>query len=295
MPELPEVQTVVNHLAKILPGLSVKDVWTDTPKLIKNSGSFLAFKKKIVGEKFLRFERRGKNICLHLSNNLTLVIHQKMTGHLLYGVWEKKNRGWISPKAGAIRNDPHNRFIRVIFYLGNNKMLALCDMRKFAKIMLIETSLLHSHKDFSSLGPDALDKSLTLKKFSAIIKSKKGKIKQILLDQTVVAGIGNIYADETLYDAGIHPLEKPENISLIKMSALYKSIRKILTLAIKHGGSSDVDFRNPLGEKGRYQEKHKVYRKTGSICLKRDGGEITRIVIGGRGTNFCPAHQKLIQ
>ncbi len=294
MPELPEVQTVVNHLQKILPGISIKDVWTNTPKLIKTSGSFLSFKKKIAGKKTLTLERKAKNIFIHLSRGLTLVIHQKMTGHLLYGIWQKKNNNWTSPQAGPMRDDPHNRFIRLIFFLSNGKMLALCDMRKFAKVMLVETPLLFKHKDFSSLGIDALDKKLTAKEFERIIKSKKIKIKQVLLDQTIISGIGNIYADETLCEAGIHPAEKPQNISSSKIHALYKSIRKILPLAIKHGGSSDVDFRNPSGEKGRYQEKHKVYRRTGLPCLKKDGGKITRIVIGGRGTHFCPIHQKLI-
>lgn len=293
MPELPEVQTVVNHLIPVLPGLTIRDIWTDTPKLVKSHPNFPNFKKAVIGKKVLRVERKAKNILINLSGGQTLAVHQKMTGHLLYGFWERKDGKWLSPTKGAIRDDPHNRFIRVIFYLSNSKMLALCDMRKFAKIILVETAKINSHKDFSSLGPDALDKNLTLKKFSAIIKSKKGKIKQILLDQTVLSGIGNIYADESLYEASIHPMERPENISPAKMSALYKAIRKILTLAIKHGGSSDVDFRNPKGERGQYQEKHKAYRLQGEKCSRRDGGTITRIHVGGRGTHYCPVHQKL--
>ena len=294
MPELPEVQTIVNNLEKILPGLTFRDVWTDTPKLIKYPGTFPEFKKMILGKKVLSCKRRGKNILIHLSHNLTLLVHQKMTGHLMYGRWRLEVGSWKSREPGPLRDDPQNRFIRLLFTLSNKHQLALCDMRKFAKVILWKTSKLNELEDIKKLGPDPAHKNFTFKKFIEIMKNRKGKIKQALMDQSVVSGIGNIYADESLWGSGIHPVQKIQNLKEKHFKKLYGEIRSVLKAAIKAGGSSNIDFRNAHGERGKYQEVHGAYHLHGKKCQKNDGGIIKQIRLGGRSTHFCPAHQRLI-
>ena len=136
MPELPEVQTIVSDLQKILPGLKIGDVWTDWKKMFKNT-SFENFKKEVIGEKFLNVRRLGKNILIGLTGGKTILVHQKMTGHFLYGNWNFENKKWISKNDDPIRNDPQNRFIHLMFDLSDGKQLALSDLRKFAKVLLL--------------------------------------------------------------------------------------------------------------------------------------------------------------
>lgn len=284
MPELPEVETIANDLKKVLPGLKIQDFWTDLKNLPKN------IKKEVVGRKILKLERRGKNILIHLDKNLIFLVHQKMTGHLLYGKWQKKNNEWQSVVSGPLR-DPENRFIHLIFFLSNGKQLALCDMRKFARVAVLPVEKIT--EEFKKIGIDALDKNLTLKKFTEIIENKKGKIKTVLMNQNIIAGIGNIYSDEILWLSGVHPLKETSKLSKQKFKKIYSSIRPVLKRAIKARGSSYIDYRDALGRKGRYQKMHYAYQQTGKKCRKKDGGIIRKIKIGGRSAHFCPIHQKL--
>ncbi len=287
MPELPEVHTIVTDLKKFLPGLKITDVWTDIPK-------FKKIKKDAVGEKILKVERRGKNILMALTNNKTILVHQKMTGHLMYGKWARKNNEWKSALPGPMRDDPENRFIHLLFFLSNSRQLALCDMRKFAKVIVIPTK--NISKEFEKMGPEPLDENFNFKKFSEIIKNKKGRIKTVLMDQSVIAGIGNIYSDEILWLAGVHPLSKTSELKLKEdeLKKIYKSIRPVLNKAIKARGSSYIDYRDAQGKKGRYQEMQNAYGLKGQKCKKRGcGGIIERIVVGGRSAHFCPKHQMI--
>lgn len=287
MPELPEVETIVNDLKKVLPGLKIRDVWSDLKKLPKN------IKKDVVGKKILKLERRGKNILIYLSGNLTLLVHQKMTGHLLYGEYQKpnlKNQKWIAVEPGPLQ-DPENRFIHVLFFLSNSKQLALCDMRKFAKVAVLETEKIP--EEFKKLGIDALDKNLTFNKFKEIIAKKAGKIKIVLMDQSLISGIGNIYSDEILWLAGTHPLKPANKLGERELKKIYSSIKPVLIKAIKARGSSYIDYRDAFGRKGYYQEMHYAYQQTGKKCKKGDGGIIKKIKIGGRSAHFCPVHQNL--
>ena len=297
MPELPEVQTIVSDLRKILPGLKIAGVETDWKKMFKNC-SFENFKRAVFGEKILDVRRTGKNILIDLTGNKTILVHQKMTGHFLYGKWElvtppvAGEARWLGKEAGAIRDDPQNRFIHLVFDLSNKKQLALSDMRKFAKVLVLPTSKLAETADLN-LGIDPFDKYFTLANFKKIIRSKKsGKIKTVLMDQSLVSGIGNIYSDEILWLAGIHPVKDIKNLGDKEIDLIYKAILLILKRAITARGTSSSDYRDPFGHKGEYQEMRYAYRLTGNLCQKKDGGIIARLKVGGRSAHFCPVHQK---
>lgn len=288
MPELPEVQTTVNGLNRYVRGLAIKDVWTDyysefhigKPN-IKDKQFFKKFRITVVGKKILNAGRRGKNVLIHLSDGQTILVHMKMTGCLLYGTYKR------------ISNESKNKFIHVIFSLSNGKDLALSDLRKFAKVTLIETNELETDSDLKNLGPEPLEKNFTWQKFQeCLLKKPKGKIKQILLDQSIIAGIGNIYSDEMLWYAGIHPLTIVKKIPPAKIKKMYGAMKKILARSIKIGGDSESDYRNILGEKGNFQNETRAYGHEGENCSKpKCHGIIKRIKLGGRSTHFCPKHQ----
>ncbi|MCX6731522.1 MAG: DNA-formamidopyrimidine glycosylase [Candidatus Parcubacteria bacterium] len=287
MPELPEVETIVNDLKNFLPGLKIIDLWTDI-------ANFKKIKKSVVKEKILKVERRGKNILIGLTNNKTILVHQKMTGHLLYGKYQKSNlksQKWIAVGPGPLRDDPENRFIHLLFFLSDGRQLALCDMRKFAKVAVLPTGKIS--EELKKLGPDPLNKNFSFQNFSGIMKNKKGKIKTILMNQEIISGIGNIYSDEILWLAGIHPLKPVQKLNNNEIKKIYLAIKPVLKKAIKARGSSYIDYRDASGKKGRYQEMHLAYQLTGTKCKKRDGGIIKKIKIGGRSAHFCPVHQKL--
>lgn len=296
MPELPEVQTIVSDLQKILPGLKIADVQTDWKKMFRHP-NFDNFKKEVIGEKILSVERKGKNILIHLSQNKTILVHQKMTGHFLYGRWRAGTppggARWISKEVGPIRDDPQNRFIHLIFDLSNNKQLALSDLRKFAKVLLWPTDKLSELKDIKNLGPDPTAKDFDFEKFKERLAGKKGKIKTVLMDQTVFAGIGNIYSDEILWLSGIHPMKTIPSLTQEELKTIFNSAKKILKRALEARGTSDSDYRDPSGQKGHYQDILYVYGLEKEKCQKNDGGIITRIKVGSRSARFCPIHQKL--
>lgn len=292
MPELPEVQTIINDLQKILPDLKIGGIQTDWKKMFKNC-SFEKFKKEITGEKILKIQRIGKNILINLSKNKTILVHQKMTGHFLYGNWELNNGKWISKNDDPIRNDPQNRFIHLVFDLSNGKQLALSDLRKFAKVLLWPTDKLDELKDIKDLGPDPTAENFDFKKFQERLAGKKGKIKTVLMDQTVLAGIGNIYSDEILWLSGIHPLKPVPSLTQEQLKTIFNSTKKILKRALEARGTSDSDYRDPSGRKGHYQEILYVYGLEKQKCQKNDGGIIIRIKVGSRSAHFCPVHQKM--
>ncbi len=284
MPELPEVETTVLGLRKKVLSRTFVDVWTDFKKLVKEP-SFKKFKKEIRGKEIKSVYRRGKNIILVLSSGYYLLVHQKMTGHLLYGRWEKKDK-WVSLKKGPME-DKYNSYIHLIFFLDKG-MLALSDLRKFAKVKLLKEEELE--KELEDIGPDALE--ISFEEFKNIIKEKKGKIKQVLMDQKLIAGIGNIYSDEALFRAGINPFKKASSLKEKELISLYKNIIDVLKKGVKKGGESISDYRNLEGEKGKFDDFRKVYRRKGEKC-PQCGEEIKRKKIGSRSTHFCPKCQKL--
>ncbi len=294
MPELPEVETIVRELNRAKPkvlGSTILDVWSDTKKIIKRPKNFQKFKKEILKRKISKIWRRGKNILFELDNKKTLLIHQKLTGHLLYGKWKRKKGEWVSLLKGPLAEDPMNKFLRVIFFLDNGWQISLSDLRKFAKIEILTEKELE--KELSELGLEPLDRNFTFEKFKeAILKKKKGKIKKVLMDQKIIAGIGNIYSDEILWEAKIHPLKDISKISEERLKKIYFAMREILKKAIQLKGESISDYRRISGERGYFDRERKVYRREGEKCL-RCGTKIKKIKIGQRSAYFCPKCQKL--
>lgn len=303
MPELPEVQTTVNGLNETIIGLYITDIWSSYNSSyfkgsdnIKDLEYFKYFKKEVLGKKIVKATRRAKNILIHLNNGRTILIHMKMTGHIMYGKYnfnpKNKKFPWEPVEPESLK-DPYNRHIRLIFTLSNKKYLALCDSRRFAKVTLIADYNKTEH--LKDIGPEPLDKSFTFEKFIRQLNVKPNReIKRVITDQEIIAGIGNIYADESLWRASIHPSEKVVNIKSSKLKDLYEAIKKNLSKGIDLGGDSTSDYRNIHGERGHFHETHNVYRRKGAKCPRPGcGGTITRIVLGTRGTHFCNKHQVL--
>ncbi len=294
MPELPEVETTKRELeAKVLKRTFV-DVWTDTPKIIKKPTNFKEFKKEIQGKTIKKIWRRGKYIIFELSEDLSLLLHQKLTGHLLVGKWRRKNNEWEPLKKGPLA-DKINLFIHLMFWFDNGLMMALSDLRKFAKVELWNTKELKKAPELENLGPDPLAKDFSFNDFKELLKNKKGKIKQILMNQEIIAGIGNIYSDEILWRVKIHPLSEVSRLSEKNLKEIYKVMREVLETAIKLKGESISDYRNINGEKGGFDKLRKVYRREGEKC-SRCGTLIKKIKMpSGRSSYFCPKCQKLIK
>jgi len=301
MPELPEVETTKNGLNKTVVGKKITDVWTsyassfhNGKENIKNTKYFPIFKQLVLNQTITGTQRRGKNILISLSNGNTIHVHMKMTGHFLYGKYEydKKTNKW-HPKDENLKN-PFSRHVRLVFSINDDKCLAFSDMRKFAKVCLIKKD--EKSSDIENLGAEPLEKSFSLKKLTEALLSKpQTPLKTVLMDQTLVAGIGNIYSDEILWASNIHPLSKSSSLNEKNFKDILKNTKSILTKSIKMGGDSMSDYRNIYGEKGNFQNAHKVYRKVGEKCAKKNcNGIIKKIIIGGRSTHFCPKHQKLI-
>lgn len=286
MPELPEVEVTVRGLRTKVLGRTFVDVWTDFQKMIKKPG-FRKFKKELKGKKIKGVRRKGKNIIIDLSENLSLLIHQKMTGHLLYGEWERGKGGW-SPRGSKIMEDRNNGYIHLMFYFNNKKMLALSDLRKFAKVELWETKKLEESEVFTELGPDPL--KISFSEFKEAIREKKGKIKKVLMDQKVLAGVGNIYSDEALFRAKIHPFKEVSDLKEKNLKNLYQALIEVLKKGITAGGESISDYRNIKGERGGFDKFRKVYRRDKCPSCETS---VEREKLGGRSTYFCPKCQKL--
>ncbi|HEY4483502.1 MAG: DNA-formamidopyrimidine glycosylase [Candidatus Yanofskybacteria bacterium RIFCSPLOWO2_02_FULL_47_9b] len=298
MPELPEVETTVRGLRSRVVGQAITSFWCDWPAMIRYI-SPTQFAKQVKGTRIIGVNRRGKNIIIDLNNRLSIVAHMKMTGHFLHGTYRKvqsskvKGQNWEAIEEGPLKNDPYNRFVHVVFELKNGKHIAFSDMRKFGKMALHETKNLHTSKELGDLGPELWE--IDAKKFVEIYRNKKsGKIKQVLLDQTLLAGVGNIYSDEGLWLAGIHPLSQPSQIPVSKLGELYRGLIKVTKASLKTGGDSMSDYRNVEGLGGKFQNFHKAYKQTGKICCKKNcSGMMKRMVVGARSSHFCPKHQTL--
>ncbi len=288
MPELPEVETTVRGLRKTILGLMIKDVWTDLAskdkrqkKSVANPKYFKTFRKEILGKKILSTERRAKNILINISGGKTILVHLKMTGYLFYG------------------KDPKIKFAHAVFSLSNRHFLVFSDARKFGKITLLDTKTAHETKHLKNLGPEPLGKMFTLEKLKGRFKIRpNGKIKSVLIDQSIIAGIGNIYSDEILWRAGVHPERRVSTLLRQgsegqELKLIFKAIKETLAKGIDLGGDSMVDYRNIYGRKGKFQLHHQAYGRTGKKCRKRGClGAIKRKIINARSAHFCSVHQK---
>lgn len=310
MPELPEVQTIVDDLNKKVVGRRIKGVWFDWPKMIKDpldqSRHKIAhkhvaiFENYLKGERILNVKRRAKNILIYFSGDKLLLIHQKMTGHMLVGRWEikkikvgKRVKEEIIPiEPKAVVDDPYNKYIHLILYLDNGKMLALSDLRKFAKVILGPKEQIENLPELLRLGPEPLDKKFIYPDFKKIILSERRKIKQVLMDPEVIAGIGNIYSDDILWEAKVHPFKPANKLDEAELKAIWRFIHKILEESLRLRGTSSSDYRDTAGEKGYYGEARRVYQREDEPC-RRCKTKIVRQKMGGRSAHFCPKCQVL--
>lgn len=290
MPELPEVETTVKDLQKKVRGRTFVDVWTDFEKMIKRPNNFQDFRKKIINKKIENVRRRAKYILFDLSENKTLLIHQKLTGHLLLGKWKEEGNRWVS--SSPLLSDRINAYIHLLFTLDSEDMLGFSDLRKFAKVELWDSKELVESEEMKSLGPEPLEKNFTFEKFKKALKNKKRKIKQVLMDQKVIAGIGNIYSDEILFEAKINPFTSVSRLKPEEFKKIYKAIIKILKTGVKLRGESISDWRTVEGKKGSFDDYRRVYQREGEKCF-RCKSIILRRKIGGRSAHFCPKCQKL--
>lgn len=276
MPELPEVETVVRGLRKPLVGRTITGaVFPADPGRMTNMESAL-LAARIASQRITRITRRAKYLLFKLQAD-TLIIHLKMTGHL-----------YVLP-AGA--ESSWDRWLRVSFPLDNGQELRFSDSRKFGRVFLCA----RPSEVLPRLGPEPLSESFTPAEFQARLKGRSGILKSLLLNQAFIAGVGNIYADEALHIARLHPLRRADSLTDSEAERLYHAIRKALRTGIRHRGASVGSYRNPDGQPGETQERLRVYRTraTKDVPCPVCGGPISIMRIGQRSAHFCPNCQKL--
>ncbi|MCL2140393.1 MAG: bifunctional DNA-formamidopyrimidine glycosylase/DNA-(apurinic or apyrimidinic site) lyase [Dehalococcoidia bacterium] len=271
MPELPEVETIKNQLSPLVIGKHIQRIEFLWPNTLL-SPSFDEFKQRTEGSIIESIGRRGKYLILRLSKDEVLLIHLRMTGSLL---------------ASNDSTQP-NRYTRAIIHLTDGFKIFFIDPRKFGKFHLITDS----DSPLLRLGPEPLEKLFTRKYLASIISGKRAPIKATLLDQSLIAGIGNMYADEALYAANIYPLRSAGDLSEREIEKLHDAIKRVLRTAIENGGASVSDYFQPDGGKGHAQEFFIVAHRKGQRCPKCQS-PIERIVVNQRGTYYCPKCQLL--
>lgn len=299
MPELPEVETTVRLLRKKIIDKKIESFWCDWPKTLKNS-SVEELNRELSNQKFSRVKRRGKNILIEIAKKNTLWIHLKMTGHLLVRpvtFFDKKPDALTKKEQKSPFAEKINQFVHFRILLQNREEIALSDVRKFAKVVFLKEPISKKmlEKNFPDLGIEPISKAFSLEKFKQIIKSVKNpkkELKVFLLDQSLIAGIGNIYASEIPFDAGLSPKKEIGKIKKDEIERLYFSILKILKLAIKKRGTSISDFRDPNGEKGEFGDERKVYQRKKEACLRCKNGVIESFKQAQRSTFWCSNCQK---
>jgi formamidopyrimidine-DNA glycosylase len=287
MPELPEVETVRIGLAKLLLGRKIAQVGYDWPKGFPNTEADV--NAYLIGAKVDAVKRRAKVPLIELSTECSLVIHLKMTGQLVFRGEQKFGAG--HPNASLVGELP-DKSTRVTFTFTDGSKLFFNDQRKFGWVRLLPTVEVPAIDFFQKVGPEPLADDFTAKDFAARIRRRpKSAIKAVLLDQTVVAGIGNIYADESLWAAKIHPLTRVSDISDAKLAKLYVGLTDVLRLSIEKGGSTDRNYVDAEGKRGSYLTFANVFRREGKQC-PRCGTTIVKMRAAGRGTHICPNCQK---
>ncbi len=273
MPELPEVETIKRSLAKKALGKRILDVgifWP--PAAVSIPGG--DFTELVKGREIESFARRGKYLLINLSRGLTMIVHFRMTGRLIYYADQQ----------------PREKHTHVVFYLDQGE-LHYSDIRKFGRIQLVSTSEAMQVASLAKLGPEPLDELFAFDQLGQRLAKKKSTIKASLLDQKVIAGLGNIYADEALFRAGIQPGRRTESLKVSEIIKLYNAIGEVLAAGIKAKGTSFRDYRDADGNKGSFQYNLMVYGRGGLECIVC-GQKLERQKIAGRTTVFCPDCQK---
>ncbi|HAY52452.1 MAG TPA: DNA-formamidopyrimidine glycosylase [Lactobacillus sp.] len=276
MPELPEVETVRRGLADTVIGRTVRSVSSDWPKIV--GGDLAAFQAAVTGRTITGVDRRGKYLLFRFSGDRTMVSHLRMEGKYAYGA----------------ANAPKERFTHVIFTFTDGSQLRYRDMRKFGRMTLVPTGAENQVHGLRDLGPEPFSPEFTVNYLKQALAKRHAAIKGILLNQTVVAGLGNIYADEVLWLTRIHPLTPADEISAVKIRRLHDAIIAELQQAIAAHGTTVHSFVGADGQTGDFQNALHVYDREGQPC-ERCGTMIVKIRVAGRGTHFCPHCQKLPQ
>lgn len=293
MPELPEVETVRRGLQSLIVGKKIAAVEHDTPKSFPNAT--FDVKLFLINATITDIKRRAKVLIIELSSDYSLLIHLKMTGQLVYiaqTVESEVRFGAGHPNDSLVGNLP-DKSTRVTFTFDDRSQLFFNDQRKFGWCRLMPTIEIPNIDFMKKVGPEPLDADFTSEKFAERFSRRaKTSIKAALLDQTVIAGVGNIYADETLWGAKIHPQTLVQDITPAGFSRLYKELRQVMNLAIEKGGSSNHTYVNAEGKKGSYMDFARVFRRDGQAC-PRCGTTIEKLRVAGRGTHICPHCQTL--
>jgi formamidopyrimidine-DNA glycosylase len=289
MPELPEVETIKLGLQKRLIGHKIEDIEIRVPKIFQGNP------KDVIGATVTDIKRIGKGLIIELDNGFVLTVHLKMTGQLVFQ--DKTTQELVLSKKVGGETLP-SKYSHVIFSLDKGAKLFYNDLRRFGWVKVLKKKELKDVTFFKEMGPEppvakAMEGQavLTLERFEKIMSNSNNVIKPLLMDQKKIGGIGNIYANEALFVAGVNPRRKASSLSKEEIKKLYEAILEVLKKSLNYGGSSDENFVNALGQEGNYQNHTLVYGKSKekcSIC----GATIEKIQLGGRGTYFCPKHQK---
>ena len=288
MPELPEVETVRRGLESLIIGKVIRQTAHDTPKSFPNSSPDVqAF---MYGASIIAVRRRAKVLLIDLSTDYTLVIHLKMTGQLVYVGETRFGAG--HPNDSLVNQLP-DKSTRVTIMFDDNSQLFFNDQRKFGWMKLIPTVEVPNIDFMKKVGPEPLEADFTMKQFAErFTRRANTSIKAALLDQSVVAGIGNIYADESLWGAKIHPKRLVKTITKAEFDTLYTELRMVMNLAIEKGGSSNNTYVDAEGKRGSYMDFARVFRREGLEC-PRCHATIIKFKAAGRGTHICPHCQLL--
>ncbi len=270
MPELPEVETVVRALRQLLIGRSITTVRNDWPRHI-GTPILDELRARIHTCRIEAIQRRAKYLVFTLTHGETLIIHLKMSGHL----------------AVVDADEPTDKHVHTVFELDNGQELRFRDTRKFGRVYLVQDP----QQILGKLGPEPLEDDFTAAVLQARLNGRTRALKPLLLDQQLIAGVGNIYADEALFYAKLHPTRPANTLGINEISALHESIQKVLRLGIEREGASIDLYTKPDGSKGDMQNAVAVFRRTGDPCYEC-GRPIERIVLGGRSTHFCSHCQK---
>lgn len=273
MPELPEVETIRRTLCQHILRQTIEDVLIRWPGAVKGWNIF-PFEQGVKGRRVLSVDRRGKYLLIHLEGDWSLLAHMRMTGR--FNFYDE-------------HREPE-KHTHVVFKLSNGE-LHFTDTRKFGRILLVPTGECANHPSLCILGPEPLEDDFTPKILGERLKKRNTALKIALLDQKVVAGLGNIYADESLFRAGISPLRAANSLSRKELSALHDSIRTLLQAGIDAQGTSFRDYRDANGEKGSFQKALQVYGRGGENCY-RCGRPLSKLRLGGRTTVYCLHCQK---
>lgn len=290
MPELPEVETVRLGLLTLLPGKSVRQVAFDWPKGFPNAQADV--NKFLIGSSVSDVRRRAKVLIIDLDNDYSLIVHLKMTGQLVFRANDDSSRFGAGHPNASLAGSLPDKSTRVTLDFGDSKLF-FNDQRKFGWMRLVPTLKIPEIDFFRKLGPEPLSEDFSSADFIKRLKRRpNANIKAVLLDQTVVAGIGNIYADESLFAAKIHPLTLVKDLSKPRMEELFQKLQTVLLLSLEKGGATEENYVNARGEKGSYQLFAQVYKRDGQPCLVC-GTIIEKSKVAGRGTHTCPTCQPM--